>query len=464
MVQLLRSDRTDLQVLLGEPKAAVRSMFLPFLVAFAVVEANQFIDAFWISGLGRSSAEAMSTVVPFYVLLMCSGVGLSVGATTTIAFRLGRGEKGEAGRLVSNAMVLGLILSAVTMALMLLLFDKAIDLLGAGDIRRECWEYFLPEILLAAPMILLSIVGGALRGEGAARKSTVIQMSAAMFNMILDPILIYALGLDIFGAGLATGLSATISLTIGLSWYVRRSTEVSMEMRGFRPDISMMKEVLNVGGPKTVNEAIAGVMMFIQRIFFIVAGGTAAVMLYNYPWRFISLFMLPGKAFESSMVPVGSAAYGQNDTAKMWNAYIYSVKLTILVSVAAVIIIFIFAQPLMSILTYEASMHEMLSKLTWVLQVSVFLLPFMAVRGVSASLLQSMKKAKIPMYFDLFWGSVRMVVYALSAYGFLGIDPFDGIIYSMVVMYSLSGIIVTALAVWQFKKISRANPARVSLL
>lgn len=460
MVQLLRSDRTDLQVLLGEPKAAVRSMFLPFLIAFAVVEANQFIDTFWISGLGRTSAEAISVIVPFFVLLMCSGVGISVGATTTIAFRLGRDQREEASLLASNAMILGLILSVVASVLMLLLLDPALDLLGAGVIRRECWSYFLPMILMSAPMILLSIVGGTLRGEGAARRSTIIQISAALFNMILDPIMIYVLGFGIAGAGIATGLAAAISLAIGLSWYARGRTVITLDRRGFRPDPSKMGEVLNVGGPKTVNEMIAGIMMVIQRIFFIVAGGTAAVMLYNYPWRFISLFMLPGKAFESSMVPVGSAAYGQGDADKMWRAYIYSVKLTVLVSLAAVMIIILFAQPLMSVMTYEPSMQEMLPKLAWILQVSVILLPFMAVRGVSASLLQSMKKARIPMYFDLIWGSVRMVAYALCAYGLLGVDPFDGIIYTMTAIYSLGGVILTAVAVSQFRKFRRGMPDR----
>ena len=102
-MQLLRSDSHDLEILLGEPKKAVRSMFFPFLIAFAVVEANQFIDTFWISGLGTSSSSAISAVVPFYVLLMSAGMGISVGATTTIAFRLGRNETVEAGIKTSSA-------------------------------------------------------------------------------------------------------------------------------------------------------------------------------------------------------------------------------------------------------------------------------------------------------------------------------------------------------------------------
>ena len=50
-----------------------------------------------------------------------------------------------------------------------------------------------------------------------------------------------------------------------------------------------------------------------------------------------------------------------------------------------------------------------------------------------------------------------MVLYALSAYGFLGVDPFDGIIYTMVIVYSLSGVLINILAVWQFREFKRSG-------
>ncbi|MBR2254841.1 MAG: hypothetical protein IJ856_03345, partial [Candidatus Methanomethylophilaceae archaeon] len=229
LVQLMRSDNHDVEVLMGDPKAAIRGMFVPFLIAFAVVEANQFVDTFWISGLGTGPSSAISTVVPFYVLLMSAGMGISVGATTTIAFRLGRNEREEAGKLASNSLLLGAILSVVASVILLLMLDPAMDLLGVDSIRRECWDYMLPMILMSTPMICLLIIGGTLRGEGATRKSTTVQMCAAVLNMILDPVLIYVLGMGIMGAGLATALSSLISLAIGLSWYFRGETLLRMD-------------------------------------------------------------------------------------------------------------------------------------------------------------------------------------------------------------------------------------------
>ncbi|MBP5686013.1 MAG: polysaccharide biosynthesis C-terminal domain-containing protein, partial [Candidatus Methanomethylophilaceae archaeon] len=243
--------------MLGEPRKAVRSMFLPFLIAFAIIEANQFIDTFWISGLGTQSASAISTVVPFYVLLMSAGIGISVGATTTVAFRVGKGDNGMAEKLAANAFTLGVLMSIMASVILFFGLDPAMDLLGVDSIRRECWDYMLPLILMSTPLICLLILGGTLRGEGAARKSTIIQISAAAFNMILDPILIYTFDMGIMGAGLATGLASLISLIVGLSWYARKKTVLHLTRTDFRIDGSIMKELMAVGGPRTVNELIA---------------------------------------------------------------------------------------------------------------------------------------------------------------------------------------------------------------
>lgn len=77
----------------------------------------------------------------------------------------------------------------------------------------------------------------------------------------------------------------------------------------------------------------------------------------------------------------------------------------------------------------------------------------MAAKWVGASLLQSMRKAKIPMYFDLFWSILRLFLFALSAYGFLGIDPFQGILYIMTGLNVLGGVIIVSIALVELRKL-----------
>ncbi len=462
---MLRPDKNDLDVLLGDHKKAIRSMFVPLLVAFAVIELNQFVDTFWISGLGRAASEAISVSVSFYMLLMCAGMGIGIGATSAIAFRLGQDRKDIAGSVASNAIILSLIVGVISAILLFLFLDPALDILGANNIRTECWDYMIPFMLMAPILMAHSVIGGLFRGEGAARKSTIIQMTAALLNIVLDPLFIYILNMGIMGAGVATGLSALIALTIGLRWYIQKKTVVRMDRSNFHYSKEAVREIMNVGVPKTFQDLITSFTVFAQRIFIIVAGGTSAVLIYNYPFRITSLFNLPGKALENSMLPIASAAYGQKDLKKMKDAANYALKLTLIIAAVAMVFIFVFAEPLMSIFTYEESMGAMLPDLTQALRLICISMPFMAMKGIGASILQSMKKAKIPMYFDLFWSILRLILFALSAYGFLGFlgfNPFQGIMYIMVSLNVCGGYIVMALAYYELNKLIRNSSQKAN--
>ena len=455
MVKLLRPDKNDLEVLLGDPKKAILSMFVPFFIAFAVVEANQFVDTFWVSGLGNVAAEAVSTVVPIYGLMMCVGMGISVGATTTISYALGQGRKDDAARLMSNSIILGFILAVISSVLIFLLYDIIIDFMGAGSIRKEGWDYLLPFVILSPGLLINSIVGGTLRGEGAARRSTIVQISGALINIVLDPILIYGAGMGLAGAGLSTALASLFAACIGLSWYVRGKTAVRPTVNNIRIYRDASEEVLGVGGPKSVQMMISNMTDLIQRVFLIVAGGTSAAMFYNYTWRYMGLVTLPTRALDSAMIPVCSASYGQKDLAKMKAGYMYVLKLVVIISLVGLALLFIFAEPLLSIMTTDESMRELFDMMVWTLRAGVFALPFSAIMGIQSSMLQAMKKAKIPMIFYLLWGVVKLGLYALCAYGTVGIDPFEGIIYSMTVVHILGAIGLTILERREFAKLEK---------
>lgn len=451
------SAERDLEKMLGEPKAAIRGMILPFLIAMAVVEINQFVDTFWVSGLGAASASAVSTIVPVYGLMMCAGLGIAAGITTCGAFRLGRGEREAAGSLAANAIILGIIFAIIASVLVGVFINPIIDIMGAQDVREEAVQYMLPYIFMSPAVILISILGGMLRAEGAARKSTIVQAVSAILNMAFDPILIYSLDLGVFGAGLATTLSSMLALFLGLYWYLKKRTIIDINRSNFRVNKSSMAEVMGVGGPKTVQMFISNLTDFLQRIFLIIAGGTNAVMFYNYSWRYIGVVTLPGRAVDTAMLPVCSSAYGQNDLEKMKVGYFYSIKLVVGFAVIAAVALFIFAEPLMSIMTTEESMHEVLETFVWTLRVSCFLIPFSALMGVFSSILQTMKRAKIPMYFYMIWGFIKLGLYALAAYGYFGIDPFEGIIYSMVVVHMFGALCLGLFAYGEFRKLKKVS-------
>lgn len=446
----------DLDRMLGDPKRAIRTMVIPIFIALAVVSVNQFVDTYWVSGLGVEASEAVSTISPIYGLLAAIGMGVGVGASATVSFRLGRHEVEAAGRMATGSMVLGLILSVLTSLVLALLLDPLIGFMGARGISDLCVGYVAPMLLMSPAIVLGVVIGGALRGEGSARRSTIVQVSAAVLNMVLDPILIYGLGMGVVGAGLATSVAALLALAIGLRWYLRGMTVVRMGLRDL-PSRADLREVSEIAVPRSAESLVSNITDVVQRVFLVIAGGTTAVMLYNYPWRYIGLANLPSSAMSHSMIPVCSAAMGAGDAGRMREGFLYTLRVGVSCSAALAVLVFLFSEPLMSVMTYEEGMHELLPRFAWVLRMSALLIPFSAMMGIGSAMMQSMRRSRLSMGLYMGWGLTKLALYACVC-----TVSFEAIIHAMVAVHILGGLMMVGVAWRMFGRMGDGEAAAES--
>lgn len=429
----------DLERMLGDPKAAIRSMLLPLIVSYLVVQINLFADTSWCSGLGADASSAVSTISPIYWIVSGLGTGLGIGAATTIARYLGRGEKHNADRIASQTVVLSVIIGVVSTPVLFLIVDPAVRMMGAEDIMQSCRDYIYPQILAGAVIILDGTVSGVIRAEGAAKRSMVVLLVSTAVNMVLDPIFIYVLDLGLTGAGIATAVASTASAALGLWWYARGRLYLTMSFDDMRPRMADLKEILYVGIPRGTESMLISVMSMVQRIFVIACGGTSAAMFYNIPWRFVSLTEVISQAVGSALIPVCSANLGRGDFAKAEQGYRYSYTVTMVVMIAIAAVIFVFADWIIIPFTYSESMAALRPEFVHVLRIYALLIPFMGLIDIGSSILQSLRMAQISM-FSSFARNILIVVLLF----FASSVSLDAIYWSLVASEVFGG----ALMVW----------------
>ena len=435
------AESKDLGILLGEPRRAIRAMMVPFLISLLVIQVNIFADTFWVSGLGVDAVSGMTTAVPIYSIFTSIGIGLSVGVTATIAFRLGRKEKDAADRIAGAAIFHSLVFAVAGSVIMLFLTDPLVDIMGAGDVRQEVFDYVLPFLLMSPAIVIASLFGGLLRAEGSAKRSTAVQISAALFNMVLDPVLIYGLGLGITGAAFATALSALLAVLIALRWYLGGRTVVRLRFCNIRPASEPSKDLLTVAGPRTVEGLVSNAVILVQRVFIIIAGGTVGVALFNVPFRYVTLCQCPSEATGMAMVPVAAAAYGRSDTDAMRSAMRYSLSLALLFSFIMAVVLFILSGPLISLFTMEESMAEWFDEFLWNMRVYCLILPLFTVQVVCSSMLQAVKRSRKPMEVTIILGIVRIIMFWAASY-----YDYRAITVALVLSYVFSALFMSTLA------------------
>ncbi len=437
----------DLEVMLGDPRKAIASMSGPLIVSFLIVQVNSFADTSWCSTLGVDATSAVSTISPFYWIVSGFGTGLGVGAATAMARHLGRGEKSEAEGLLAQSMFVSVVLALVLMAVIWLLVGPSISVMGADDIRTECIDYIVPIVWCSLPLVVNGTVAGTLRAEGAARRSTIMLIVAAVTNIILDPILIIVLDMGLAGAGWATGISALVSTLLGLWWYADGAMYLRMSFKGFRPVWSQIWEVLFVGVPRAAESVVISAMSIIQRIFVMFCGGTAGVMLFNVPWRFVTLAQAVSQAVGSALVPVASAAMGAGDAERAKTANRYSMRLSLAIMIVVAVALFVFADWAVIPFTLSDSMAEYRSEIARVLRIYAVLIPFMAFVDIGSSILQSLRMAQMSLV-ATFLRNALIVVFLV----FASRVSMDAIFWSVVVAEVVGGALMIWLAAREFRK------------
>ena len=436
-----REETDDLERMLGDPKKAIRSMLLPLMISYLVVQINLFADTSWCSGLGSDATSAVSTISPFYWIVAGLGTGLGIGAATAIARCLGRHDHRSANRLASQTITLSLIIGVVTTPLLFLAVGPAIGMMGAQDIDELCRTYIYPQILAGTFVILDGTVSGIIRAEGAATKSMVVLIVGAIVNIVLDPVLIYTLDMGLAGAGWATVIASAASAGLGLFWYHRGKLFLTLSRADMRPVWSDMRDILFVGIPRATESMLISVMSMVQRIFVIACGGTAAAMFYNIPWRFVSLAEVVSQAVGSALIPVCSAALGCRDMKKASVGYRYSIAVSMIFMTAIAALLFIFADWVIIPFTYSSSMAALRPEFVHVLRIYALLIPFIGMIDIGSSILQSLRMAQISMV-SSFARNLLIVILLF----FASSVSLDAIYWSLFVSEVIGGILMLWLA------------------
>ena len=105
-------------------------------------------------------------------------------------------------------------------------------------------------------------------------------------------------------------LAALAATVLGLLWYALDKMQLRLGRDSFVITKSNMMEVLQVGAPKTAESLVNNTTNILQRIFIIMGAGTIGVMLYNLPWRFVGLAVVPIEA-------LGAAYLAEKDGSPM---------------------------------------------------------------------------------------------------------------------------------------------------
>ncbi len=253
-------ERDDRYYLLDAPMGrALVHLAGPMMAAVAAGFIYSIVNAGFIGSLHSTPLLAAITFgLPLTAIVMAVGGVFGTGGSSAVSRYLGElgNVTGEAAdqlrskvRAYSAFTVWGAALAGVAVAVLGLAFlGPLVTLLGASGDTAAPTAAYVGVLLAGTPVLTVAFaIEQLVRAEGAARASMVAIIASTIANFGLDILLILGLHWSVTGAGLAIVLSNVVTVCY-LAWHLhRKSPEIRIGLRWFRPDAATAKEVFGVG-------------------------------------------------------------------------------------------------------------------------------------------------------------------------------------------------------------------------
>ena len=440
------SETNSVEILLGNPRKAIKMMALPLILSLLVSQVNVLADRAWCSGLGVDTMAAVAVVMPIYMTISGLGSGLGVGASAVISRMIGAENKDRACSSAVQALIFGSVFGIVLTLALVPLSSNLLSMLGAGEVLDIANSYFSIYAIFTLLIVMNGVISGILNGQGATGLSTIMMIAMAITNIIMDPILIYGLNMGISGASFATVISTIVSILLGTYFIMSRRTYLSLNHSHFIFDRMQMKDVMKAGIPQMIEYAIMWSMDAVLNYIVIQCGGAEGLTIYSTPDNLINLMVIPAMAIGSALVPVASSALGQRDIERMRASFRYAFKVGILSVIILAVITEIFAEQALMIFTYSGEMEALRPTMVHALRIMCMYSFFFAFTPICSGYLQAMGHPNRSVGCALWRNAVLITFFAV----FSSIMGLDGIFWALV-----CGHIIGAVTIFTVSKITQ---------
>lgn len=233
---------------------AVATLAVPAILSQLVTMIYNLADTFFIGQTGDpNKVAAVSYAFGAFMMLAAIGNLFGIGGGSLISRMLGE-KRGLEAKHVSSYSVFGtIIVSLIYSAVVWILMDPILSLLGASaDTIGYGRDYlFWTTVVGGVPTALGITIGHLLRSEGASKQASYGIAIGGALNIILDPLFIFVFGMDVAGAAIATMLANVVALGYYLILISRlkNKTVLSFKPSDFRNDKVFVRQVLSVGLP-----------------------------------------------------------------------------------------------------------------------------------------------------------------------------------------------------------------------
>lgn len=376
-------------------KSLIISMSLPMMISMLVQALYNIVDSIFVAQVSEDALTAVTLAFPMQSLMIALGSGTGVGINALLSRSLGEKRFDEANAAANTGILLNIFNYIIFLLIGIFVVKPFISSqTGNPDIAAYGNTYLHYVCLLSFGLFFQMTFERLLQSTGRTFQSMISQLTGAIINIILDPMLIFGIGvfpkLGVAGAAIATIFGQVTAAILGLIMNVTVNKEITLSIKSvFRPRINTIKQIYIVGVPSILMMSIGSVMTYtFNKILD--AFSSTAVAVFGVYFKLQSFFFMPVFGLNNGLIPVLSYNYGAKKKDRITEALKFSLKFAFIIMLIGTIVFE--AVPALLLKLFDAS-DNMIAIGTPALRIIAVHFPIAAISIVLGSVFQAFAKS-----------------------------------------------------------------------
>jgi len=333
----------------GDVGKHLYSMTGPMIWGIFSIMSMNIVDTFYVGQLGTDPLAAMSFTIPVVSILLSLAFGIGIGASSVIARAIGSQEHILVKSYTTQSLFIALTI-AITFAISgYHSMDLIFELLGAPKHLMPLIHQFMDIWFLGSFVVVIPMVGNsAIRAAGNTKLPSIVMISVALVNIILDPILIFGLfgfpKMELAGAALATVISYSVAFFLGLYFLAFKFRFLSWSSC-YKDVFKHWHAILRIAIPAIGTNLIAPISIAITT-WLVARYSPESVAGFGVASRIESLFLVVIMGISSIMGPFVGQNWGAGQYTRVSQALKISFSFTSIWGISSAILLWFFAAPI----------------------------------------------------------------------------------------------------------------------
>ena len=317
--------------------------------------------------VGKLALTGVGVCLPIIMVISAFAALMAFGGAPRASIAEGRGDLEESERIMGNSFTMLVAVSVVLTVVFLVFAEPMLRVFGASE---NTIGYALDYMRIYALGTIFVQVTLGMNAYITAQGFTVVGMKTvligAILNTVLDPIFIFAFGMGVQGAALATILSQAVSAVWVLKFLTGKKTKWHLRRQHLRPRAKVVLPALALGASPFIMQSTESLITVCFNSSLLKYGGDIAVGAMTVLSSIMQFAMMPLQGLTQGAQPIVSYNFGAHNPQRVRDAFRCLLRACVIYSMGLWILVQLF--PRMFILIFNNS-PQLVDYAVWALRI-----------------------------------------------------------------------------------------------